>query len=78
MGVSGRKGFVNSGGTTGPIRTRDGSFDAPERRNDDGGDHVALRATCRRVNPSKNVVLGLQPKREVAGSPNFQVRSELV
>ena len=33
---------------------------------------------CRRVNPSKNAVLGLQPKREVAGSPNFQVRSALV
>ena len=39
--------------------------------------HLA-RATCRRVNPSKNVVSGLQPKREVAGSPNFQVRSALV
>ena len=46
MGVSGRKGFVNSVGTAGPIRTRDGSFDAPERRNDDGGGHVALHATC--------------------------------
>ena len=45
MGVSGRKGFVNSAGTAGPIRTRDGSFDVPERRNDDGGNHVALRAT---------------------------------
>ena len=36
---------MNSAGTAGPIRTRDGSFDAPERRNDDGGGHVALRAT---------------------------------
>ena len=78
MGVSGRKGFVNSAGTAGPIRTRDGSFDALERRNDDGGGHVALRATCRRVNPSKNAVSVLEPKREVAGSPNFQVRSALV
>ena len=72
---------MNSAGTAGPIRTRDGSFDAPERRNDDGGGHVALRATWhvpRRVNPSKNVVSGLQPKREVAGSPNFQVRSALI
>ena len=47
---------MNSAGTAGPIRTRDSSFDAPERRNDDGGGHVTLRATCRRVNPSKNVV----------------------
>ena len=76
--ASGDTGFVNSAGTAGPIRTRDGSFDAPERRNDDGGGHVAPRATCRRVNPSKNVVSGLQPKREVAGSPNFQGRSTLV
>ena len=45
MGVSGRKGFVNSAGTAGPIRTRDDSFDVPERRNDDGDGHVALRAT---------------------------------
>ena len=35
------KGFVNSAGTAGPIRTRDGSFDAPERQNDDGASHVA-------------------------------------
>ena len=28
---------MNITGTAGPIRTRDGSFDAPERRNDDGG-----------------------------------------
>ena len=42
--MSGRKGFVNSAGTAGLIRTRDSSFDAPERRNDDGGGHVALRA----------------------------------
>ena len=75
---------MNSAGTAGPIRTRDGSFDAPERRNDDGGGHARgaachlARATCRRVNPSKNVVSGLQPKREVAVSPNFQVRSALV
>ena len=68
---------MNSAGTAGPIRTRDGSFDAPERQNDDGGGHVALR-TCCRVNPSKNVASGLQPKREVAESPNFQVRSALV
>ena len=38
-------GFVNSAGTAGPIRTGDGSFDAPERRNDDGGGHVAPRGT---------------------------------
>ena len=75
--ASGGTGFVNSAGTAGPIRTSIGSFDVPERRND-GGDHVAPRATCRRVNPSKNVVSGLQPKRKVAGSPNFQVRSALV
>ena len=73
MGAGDGKGFVNSAGTAGPIRTRDGSFDAPERQNDDGGGHVALRTTCCRVNPSKNVVSGLQPKREVAESPNFQV-----
>ena len=36
---------MNSAGTAGPIRTRDVSFDAPERRNDDGGGHVVLRAT---------------------------------
>ena len=36
---------MNSAGTAGPIRTRDGSFDAPERRNDECGGHVALRAT---------------------------------
>ena len=36
---------MDSAGTAGPIRTRDGSFDAPERRNDYGGGHVALRAT---------------------------------
>ena len=76
--ASGDTGFVNSVGTAGPIRTGNGSFDAPERRNDNGGGHVAPRATCRRVNPSKNVVSGLQPKREVAGSTNFQVRSALV
>ena len=44
--ASGSTGFVNSAGTTGPIRTGDGSFDAPERRNDDGGGHVAPRGTC--------------------------------
>ena len=81
--TSGGTGFVNSAGTAGPIRTGDGSFDAPERPNDDSGGHVAPRATwhvprARRVNLSKNVVSGLQPKREVAGSPNFQVRSALV
>ena len=38
-------GFVNSAGTAGPIRTEDGSFDAPERRNDKGSGHVAPRAT---------------------------------
>ena len=43
--ASGDTGFVNSAGTAGPIRTGDGSFDAPERRNDDGGGHVAPRAT---------------------------------
>ena len=40
MGVSGRKGFVNDAGTAGPIRTRDGLYHAPERRNDDGDGHV--------------------------------------
>ena len=34
---------MNSAGTAGPIRTGDGSFDAPERRNDDGSGHVAPR-----------------------------------
>ena len=43
--ASGGTGFVNSAGTAGPIRTGDGSFDAPERRDDDGGGHVAPRAT---------------------------------
>ena len=43
--VSGGTGFVNSAGTAGPIRTGDGSFDALEQRNDDGGDHVAPCAT---------------------------------
>ena len=43
--ASGGTGFVNSAGTAGPIRTGDGSFDAPERRNDEGGGHVAPRAT---------------------------------
>ena len=57
--ASGGTGYVNSTGTAGPIRTGDGSFYAPERRNDDGGGHVAPHATCRRVNPSKNVVSGL-------------------
>ena len=47
------------------------------RRSRGAACHLA-HATCRRVNPSKNVVSGLQPKREVAGSPNFQVRSALV
>ena len=42
--VSGDTGFVNSAGTAGAIRTGDGSFDAPERRNDGDG-HVAPRAT---------------------------------
>ena len=41
--ASGGTGFVNSAGTAGPIRTGDGSFDAPERRNDDGGGHMAPR-----------------------------------
>ena len=44
--ASGGTGFVNSAGTAGPIRTEDGSFDAPERRNNDGGGHVAPRGTC--------------------------------
>ena len=43
--ASGDTGFVNSAGIAGLIRTGDGSFDAPERRNDDGGGHVAPRAT---------------------------------
>ena len=43
-----------------------------------GGGHMVLRATCSRVNPSKNAVSGLDPKREVAESPSFQVRSALV
>ena len=43
--ASGGTGFVNSAVTAGPIRTGDGSFDAPERRNDDGGGHVVPRAT---------------------------------
>ena len=34
---------VSFAGMAGPIRTRDGSFDAPERRNDDSGGHVARR-----------------------------------
>ena len=76
--ASGGTGFVNSAGPAGPIRTGDGSFDAPERQNDDGGGHVAPRATCRRVKPSKNVVSGLQPKREVAGSPNLVAASRRI
>ena len=44
--ASGGTGFVNSAGTAEPIRTGDGSFDAPERRNDDGGGHVAPRAAA--------------------------------
>ena len=41
-----RHGFRKySAGTAGSIRTGDGSFDAPEQRNDDGGGHVAPRAT---------------------------------
>ena len=43
--ASGGTGFVNSAGTAGPIRTGDGSFDAPEQRNVDGGGHVASRST---------------------------------
>ena len=43
--ASGDTGFVNSAGTAGLILTGDGSFDAPKRRNDDGGGHVAPRAT---------------------------------
>ena len=73
---------MNSAGTAGPIRTRDGSFDAPERRNDDGGGHVALRATWHVPRAAawtlQKMLSGLQSKREVAGSPNFQVRSALV
>ena len=42
---SGGTGFVNSAGTVGPIRTGDGSFDAPGQRNDDGGGNVAPHAT---------------------------------
>ena len=45
VGVRDGKGFVNSAGTAGRIRTRDGSFDEPERQNDDGGGRVALHAT---------------------------------
>ena len=39
--------YTQSGGTVtaGPIRTEDDSFDAPKWRNDDGGGHVAPRAT---------------------------------
>ena len=73
---------MNSAGTAGPIRTRDGSFDAPERRNDDGSGHVALRATWHVPRAAawtlRKMLSGLQPKREVAVTPNFQVRSALV
>ena len=37
--------FVNSGGTAGPIRTKQTPKDAPKRRNDDGVCHVTPRAT---------------------------------
>ena len=75
MGVSGRKDFVNSAGTAGPIRTRDGSFDAPERRNDDGGGHVALRiyrARCRRVKLRKMLCQGCSPNGKWPGAQTFR------
>ena len=79
---SGGTSFVNSAGRAGPIRTEDSSFDAPKRRNDGDGGHVAPRArgTCHVPprEPFEKKVVRLQPKQEVAGSPNFQVRSVLV
>ena len=73
---------MNSAGTAGPIRMRrlircTETAERRWRRSRGAACHLA-RATCRRVNPSKNVVPGLQPKREVVGSPNFQVRSALL
>ena len=38
--------FVNSAGSAKPIRPAEVSKDAPKRRNDDGGGHVAPRVTC--------------------------------
>ena len=38
--------FVNSAGSAKPIRPAEVSKDAPKRRNDDGGGHVAPRVMC--------------------------------
>ena len=75
--------FVNSGRTDGPIWTRQTPKDAPKRRNDDGVCHVAPRATWHVPRAaawtlSKNTLAGVQPKREVSESPNFQGRCTLV
>ena len=68
----GRSAFVNSGRTDGRIRTEPSPFDAPKHWNDDGMRYVALRATCRRVNPYENKRWGKIFEGEVAETPNLQ------
>ena len=83
--ASGDTGFVNSAGTAGPIRTGDGSLDALERRNDDGGGHVAPRATWHVPRASactlrKMLCQGCSPNRKWPGAQTFRSeapRSEL-
>ena len=42
--------------TAGPIGTGEASFDAPERRKDDGAKCGAIGATCQHANPCKNLL----------------------
>ena len=74
----GRSAFVNSGRTDGRIRTGPSPFDARKHRNDDGMRHVALRATCRRVNPYENKRWGKIFEGEVAETPSLQGTCALV
>ena len=50
---------------------------APKRRNDDGVGHVAPRATCRRVDPSKNFLTRLQPNGGWPGAQTFRPEGPL-
>ena len=74
----GRSVFVNSGRTDGRIRTGPSPFDAPKHRNDNGMRHVALCATCRRVNPYENNRWDKIFEEEVAETPNLQGTCALV
>ena len=74
---------VNSSGSAKPIRTGPTPKDAPELGKDDGVGHVAPRVTCDPPRAAawevrRKKLTRLQPKRGVAGSPNFQARRALV